>query len=72
MAQNGISTLQYKRDRQLAKLALAETNRAATGRNATLNLDQLPTLYGVDDNSAQAIVDNANTGGLVPGRPWTS
>lgn len=72
MAQNGISTLQYKRDRQEAKLALAAIKRAASGRRSVLNLDQLPTLYGIDDNSAEAIVDNSNTGGLVLGRPWTS
>jgi hypothetical protein len=70
MSANGISTLTYKRDRQLAKLAQAAGNRAATGRRATLDITQLPTVYGIDNNSAGAIVDNPNVGGLVPGRPW--
>ena len=66
MAQNGISTLSSKEQRQLAKLAAAATKRAATGRRSTLNTDQLPTLY-----SGNVVVDNANVGGLVTGRPWT-
>lgn len=71
MAANGISTLTYKRDRQDAKLAAAATKRANTGRRNTLDATQLPTRYGVGDNSADAIVDNPNAGGLVEGRPWT-
>jgi hypothetical protein len=71
MGANGISTLEFKRDRQVAKLGLAAAKRASTGRRATLDLTQLPTVYGVDDNSAAAIVDNPNPGGLVTGRPWT-
>ncbi len=32
MAQNGISTLEFKRDRVIAKLDLAEAKRTAEGR----------------------------------------
>lgn len=66
MAANGISTLATKELRQKAKLDLAATNRAAVGNpRATYDITQLPTQY--DDN---AIVNNANVGGLVVGRPW--
>lgn len=66
MAANGISTLATKELRQKAKLDLAATNRAAVGNpRATYDITQLPTQY--DDN---AVVDNANVGGLVVGRPW--
>ena len=70
MSANGISTLTYKQQRQAAKLALAATDRAATGRRATLDSTQLPTLYKVSDNDTVDVVNNANTGGLVVGRPW--
>jgi hypothetical protein len=66
MAQNGISTLATKQAKQAAKLAAAATKRASTGRRSTLNIDQLPTVY-----SGNVVVDNANVGGLVIGRPWT-
>jgi hypothetical protein len=66
MAQNGISTLATKQAKQAAKLAAAATKRAATNRRSTLNTGQLPTLY-----SGNVVVDNANVGGLVTGRPWT-
>lgn len=66
MAANGISTLSTKQARQAAKLAAAATKRAARGRRSTLNTSQLPTLY-----SNNVVVDNANVGGLVTGRPWT-
>jgi hypothetical protein len=66
MAQNGISTLATKQARQAAKLAASATKRAATSRRSTLNTSQLPTLY-----SGNVVVDNANVGGLVTGRPWT-
>jgi hypothetical protein len=73
MAANGISTLEFKRQRQDAKLAAAAAKRAADGNaRATLDATQLPTLYGVGSNDAADIVDNANTGGLVTGRPWTA
>jgi hypothetical protein len=68
MSANGISTLATKELRQKAKLALAATNRAADGNSrATYDITQLPTQY--DDNT---VLDNANTGGLVEGRPWVS
>jgi len=68
MSANGISTLGTKQLRQVAKLDLAATDRAAAGNpRATYDITQLPTQY--DDN---AIVDNPNPGGLVLGRPWVT
>ena len=68
MAANGISTLETKQLRQIAKLDLAATDRAGVGNpRATYDITQLPTQY--DDN---AVVNNPNTGGLVQGRPWTT
>ena len=69
MAANGISTLQYKRARQDAKLAAAAIKRAATGRVSTLDASLLPTRYGVNNNAASAIINNPGT--LTPGRPWS-
>jgi hypothetical protein len=66
MAQNGISTLPSKEQKQAAKLAAAATKRAATGRRSTLDITQLPTQY-----SGNVVVDNPNPGGLITGRPWT-
>jgi len=71
MAENGISTLEYKRQRQEAKLNLAAQNRAATGRRSTYDLDLLPTVYAPENNDTNDVIDNPNTGGLVTGRPWT-
>ncbi len=71
MAANGISTLEFKSQRQEAKLALAATNRTASGRRANLDLTQLPTVYAPENNDTNAVVNNPNTGGLVTGRPWT-
>lgn len=65
MSANGISTLQYKRDRQVAKLDLAAAKRADT-----YDLTQLPTVYAENDNDTNNVVDNPNTGGLIQGRPW--
>ena len=77
MAANGISTLATKRERQDAKLALAEADRAARnaiepGRYADVTADatQLPTRYAVGDNDTNNVEDNPNVGGLLPGRPW--
>lgn len=68
MATNGISTLATKELRQKAKLDLAAAKRAADGNaRDTYDITQLPTQY--DDN---AVVDNANSSGLVQGRPWTT
>jgi hypothetical protein len=68
MAANGISTLSTKQAKQVAKLDLAATNRAADGNpRATYDISQLPTQY-----SGNNIVDNPNAGGLIQGRPWTT
>ena len=86
MAANGISTLATKQARQEAKLDIAQAKREGrvvavdgtiTGAvdstkpyyraRDTYDLTQLPTLY-----SGNTVVDNANTGGLVAGRPWVS
>ena len=76
MAANGISTLALKITRQQQKLALANSDRAARnviepGRYAdvTADITQLPTQYNATSNTG-ALVDNANAGGLLPGRPW--
>ncbi len=75
MAANGISTLANKKLRQEAKLAQANADRAARnvvepGRYAdvTADINQLPTKYDTDNS----LIDNPNTGGLKPGRPWAS
>jgi len=77
MSLNGISTLATKRERQDAKLLLAGTDRAnrnlvEPGRYADTTADatQLPTRYAIGDNDTNNVVDNANTGGLLLGRPW--
>jgi hypothetical protein len=68
MSLNGISTLSTKELRQKAKLDLAAAKRAADGNpRATYDITQLPTQY-----TGNAVTDNANTGGLVEGRPWTT
>ncbi len=70
MAANGISTLPLKKDRQAAKLALAAGDRTAVGNTRdTLDITQLPTVYGNTNNPGD-IIDNPNPGGLVKGRPW--
>jgi hypothetical protein len=66
MAANGISTLATKEARQIAKLDLAATDRAADGNpRATYDITQLPTQYNDD-----AVVDNPNESRLIEGRPW--
>ena len=70
MAENGISTLETKEERQLAKLELAQTKRQQVGTPGYRNLRYydialLPTRYVGND-----VVDNTNEGGLVQGRPW--
>ena len=47
-------------------------NTGATSYRArnTLDASQLPTRYHASSNTG-ALVNNANTGGLVAGRPWT-
>ena len=64
MAANGISTLSTKEARQIAKLELAATKRAADGNpRAEYDITLLPTRYDGND-----VVDNLVD--LVPGRPW--
>lgn len=66
MSGNGISTLATKELRQKAKLALAAIDRAADANpRATYDIGLLPTQYNDND-----VIDNANTAGLVTGRPW--
>ena len=85
MAANGISTLTTngvadKEKRQKAKLAQAEADRAARnvvepGRYAdtTADITQLPTQWDFNtDTNENDLVDNPNTGGLKPGRPWAT
>ena len=55
-----------KQERQEAKLAIAGKKRLQTSRTYTLTIDNLPTKY-----TGNAVTDNANTGGLVAGRPWS-
>jgi len=64
MAANGISTLSTKEARQIAKLELAASKRAADGNpRATYDVTLLPTRYEGND-----VVDNLVD--LVEGRPW--
>lgn len=66
MALNGISTLANKQLRQIAKLNLAEADRDRIGNpRSAYDIDRLPTKYNVN-----ALVNNPNAGGLIPGRPW--
>ena len=63
---NVIDRLATKELRQRAKLDLSELDRAADGNpRSTYDITQLPTQYDGND-----VVDNANSGGLVVGRPW--
>jgi len=48
-----------------------DTDAVAYRARNTLTVSQLPTRYHASDNTG-ALVDNANTGGLVTGRPWTA
>ena len=85
MAANGISRLSTKQLKQEGKLAIATAKRQGkvVARDGTISgstdatknyyraantLDTalLPTKY-----NGNGITDNANTGGLVNGRPWT-
>lgn len=72
----------FKRQRQEEKLRIAVSKRkglAAADTNApyyralnTKTKDNLPTLYTAGNNDTNTLVDNANSGGLVTGRPWTA
>jgi hypothetical protein len=73
MAADGISTLQFKRDRVIAKLDLAEAKRIEQNNPRPFyDLELLPTLPGIDSNDPADIVNNPNPGGLQPGRPWVA
>tara|TARA_B100001287_G_scaffold33104_2_gene23600 strand:- start:2413 stop:2892 length:480 start_codon:yes stop_codon:yes gene_type:complete len=71
----------YKRQRQEEKLRIAVTKRKGlaagdTGAtyyraNNTKTKTDLPTMYTAGNNDTNTLVDNANSGGLVTGRPWT-
>lgn len=69
MSSNGISHLQYKRQRQEQKLKLAAEKRAATGKRATLKKGLMPTLYTPSDNDSSNL-KQITTGSLKTGRPW--
>jgi hypothetical protein len=63
---NKIGRLATKQAKQTAKLALATLDRIASSETrTTLDTTELPTVY-----SGNNISDNANTGGLIRGRPW--
>ena len=86
MAANGISTLGTKALKQVAKLAIAEAKRQGktVAKNGTItgSIDSTKTYYRARDTydltqlpiqyTGNAVTDNANTGGLVVGRPWVS
>lgn len=63
---NNIATLTTREQRQVAKLQLAELQRTAWNRRHTLTINDLPTKY-----SGNTVVNNANAGGLIVGRPWS-
>tara|TARA_A100001015_G_scaffold115519_1_gene128275 strand:- start:3947 stop:4159 length:213 start_codon:yes stop_codon:yes gene_type:complete len=69
MSSNGISHLEFKRQRQEQKLKLAAEKRAATGKRSTLKKGLMPTLYqaGNNDTSKKKQIE---TGTLTTGRPW--
>ena len=76
MAANGISTDPIKANRQITKLGIASTKRAAMnaitpGRypNTNYDLTQLPKTYNPADNT-DPVDTNPNAGGLLSGRPW--
>jgi hypothetical protein len=56
-----------KEDRQVQKLEIAKAARTADGNaRDTYTITDLPTKY-----TGNAVTDNANSGGLVDGRPWS-
>lgn len=67
MSANGIAHLTTRQQRQDAKLSLASSDRAATGRRSTLDKTQLPNPYVGNDIQPDS---EPNIGGLVIGRPW--
>ncbi len=72
MSANGISHLKNKRQRQEAKLKLAQEKRESQGQRSNLKKGQLPSLYGVggkNDAADRLLLQDGNTE-LTPGRPW--
>ena len=70
MSANGISHLQYKRQRQEQKLKLAAEKRVAQGHpRATLKKGFMPTMYTAGNNDTEQKKQITN-GELTPGRPW--
>lgn len=64
---NRIGDLPTREGRQKAKLDLAALDRTAAGNpRDTYDITELPTQY-----SGNTVVDNANAGGLIVGRPWS-
>ena len=83
MAANGISTLETKLARQTAKLNLAQNKRRGYTLNTAGSIVSGPDtskvfyrenntydLAYLPDTFATSADDNANTGGLLVGRPW--
>ena len=83
MSTNGISTLSTKAERQSAKLDIAQLKRKgytlnddgtiASGPDTTKIFYRLNNTYDLTllpDTYATTADDNANTSGLVQGRPW--
>ena len=64
MAANGISTMATKEARQIAKLNLAKSKRATTGRRSNYSRALLPAPY-----TGNVAVPSGNA--LETGRPWT-
>ena len=62
---NRIGSLPTKQDKQYAKLELASLDRAASNHYSVYDILTLPTQFGNN-----TIVDNANSEGLLTGRPW--
>jgi len=57
-----------KEQRQVMKLEISAKKRTRDGNaRDTYDITQLPDTYNDNDSGAD---DNANTGGLVEGRPW--
>lgn len=48
-----------------------DTDAVSYRARNTLTVSQLPTRYHASSNTG-ALTDNANSGGLVVGRPWTA
>jgi hypothetical protein len=73
MSANGISRLEFKRDRQLAKLNLAKQKRLAQSNpRSYFDITQLPAIYAENNNDTNSVIDNPNLDGLIIGRPWIS